>query len=218
MRIILVGAPGAGKGTQGDLISEKYGIPKISTGDILRKAVRKGTTLGLKAKEVMEQGKLVSDDIILGIIKDRIEESDCKKGYILDGFPRTIEQAEAFENLVDDDNELVLYINIEKDELIRRLSSRRICQKCGAIYSLLVNPPKKEGICDSCGSKLIQRDDDKPETIERRYKIYIESTEPLIKFYKDRKKLVEIEGNTEIGKIFSKICDIIERQNDYIKK
>ncbi len=218
MRIILLGAPGAGKGTQGDLISEKYNIPKISTGDILREAVRKGTPLGKKAKEVMEQGKLVSDDIILGIIKDRIEEIDCKKGYILDGFPRTIEQAESFENMVKDDNEIVLYINIKKDELIRRLSSRRICPKCGAIYSLIVEPPKKDGICDNCGATLIQRDDDKPETIEKRYKIYLKSTEPLINFYKKRGNLVEIEGNTEIEKIFSKICDIIERQNDNIKK
>ena len=217
MKIILLGAPGAGKGTQGELISEKYNIPKISTGDILREAVREKTPLGLKAKEIMEQGGLVSDDIILGIIKNRINQQDCKKGYILDGFPRTIEQARGFEKIVGNGNPIVLYINLGKDEIIKRLSSRRICPKCGAIYNLTVNPPKKDGICDNCQSKLIQRDDDMPETIEKRYKVYSESTKPLIDYYKEKGILFEINGNDEIEKIFLHICDIIERQNDNFK-
>ena len=217
MIIILLGAPGAGKGTQGDLISEKYGIPKISTGDILREAVRKGTPLGLKAKKIMEEGKLVSDDIILGIIKDRVEKEDCKNGYILDGFPRTLEQARGFEKIIDCKDELVIYVKVGKEQIIERLSARRICPSCGAIYNLKVNPPKKEGVCDNCGAELIQREDDKPETINKRFDVYLKNTEPLINYYQEKGKLFEVTGDAEIAKIFSTICDIIEQQNDNFK-
>ncbi len=209
LKIILLGAPGAGKGTQGNLISKKYGFPKISTGDILREAVKNKTPLGMKAKERMDKGELVDDEIILGIIKERVSREDCKDGFILDGFPRNIKQAEEFEKLGIEGKELAILFDVEDEEIIRRLSSRRVCKKCGAIYNLVVSPPKKEGICDKCGGELIQRDDDKPEVIKRRLSVYKEQTEPLVEFYKKKGILGKVNAEGEIEKIFNAVCDII---------
>ncbi len=209
LKIILLGAPGAGKGTQGNLISKKYGFPKISTGDILREAVKNRTPLGMKAKEKMDKGELVDDEIILGIIKERVLRNDCKEGFILDGFPRNIKQAEEFEKLGIEGKELAILFDVKDEEIIRRLSSRRVCKKCGAIYNLVVSPPKKEGICDKCGGELIQRDDDKPEVIKRRLSVYKEQTEPLVEFYKMKGILGKVNAEGEIEEIFNSVCDII---------
>ncbi len=209
LKIILLGAPGAGKGTQGNLISKKYGFPKISTGDILREAVKNRTPLGMKAKEKMDKGELVDDEIILGIIKERVSREDCKKGFILDGFPRNIKQAEEFEKLGIEGKELAILFEVKDEEIIRRLSSRRVCKNCGAIYNLVVSPPKKEGVCDKCGGELIQRDDDRPEVIKRRLSVYKEQTEPLVKFYENRGILGKVNAEGEIEQIFNSVCDII---------
>ena len=209
LKIILLGAPGAGKGTQGNLISKKYGFPKISTGDILREAVKNRTPLGMKAKEKMDKGELVDDEIILGIIKERVLRDDCKEGFILDGFPRNIKQAEEFEKLGIEGKELAILFDVKDEEIIRRLSSRRVCKKCGAIYNLVVSPPKKEGICDKCGGELIQRDDDKPEVIKRRLSVYKEQTEPLVEFYEKKGILGKVNAEGEIEEIFNSVCDII---------
>ncbi len=209
LKIILLGAPGAGKGTQGNLISKKYGFPKISTGDILREAVKNRTPLGMKAKEKMDKGELVDDEIILGIIKERVSREDCKDGFILDGFPRNIKQAEEFEKLGIEGKELAILFDVKDEEIIRRLSSRRVCKKCGAIYNLVVSPPKKEGICDKCGGELIQRDDDKPEVIKRRLSVYKEQTEPLVEFYEKKGILGKVNAEGEIEEIFNSVCDII---------
>lgn len=184
MRIILLGAPGAGKGTQAQFITEKYGIPQISTGDMLRAAVKAGTPLGLKAKEVMDRGELVSDDIIIGLVKERIKEDDCKNGFLFDGFPRTIPQAEALvEAGVDIDHVLEIYV--EDEEIVNRLSGRRVHEASGRVYHVKFNPPKEEGKDDETGEPLVQRDDDKEDTIRNRLSIYHDQTEPLVKFYKD---------------------------------
>ncbi len=209
LKIILLGAPGAGKGTQGELISKKYYFPKISTGDILREAVKNGTELGLKAKAKMDAGELVDDEIILGIIKERVSRDDCQRGFILDGFPRNINQADEFEKIGIEGKELVLYFDISDEEIIKRLSSRRVCSKCGAIYSLLIFPPKKEGVCDKCGGKLIQRDDDTPEVIKKRLEVYKAQTFPLIDFYEKQGSLRKINAEGNIEEIFASVCDII---------
>lgn len=183
MRIILLGAPGAGKGTQAQFICEKYGIPQISTGDMLRAAVKAGTPLGLQAKEVMDRGELVSDDIIIGLVKERIKEDDCQSGFLFDGFPRTIPQAEAMVDAgVDIDHVLEIYV--EDDEIVSRLSGRRVHPGSGRIYHIKYNPPKEEGKDDETGEPLVQRDDDQEETVRNRLAIYHEQTEPLVNFYK----------------------------------
>ncbi len=196
MKLILLGAPGAGKGTQAKWISKEYGLPHISTGDILRHNVKEGTELGKEAKKYMDEGKLVPDELIIGMMKERLAQDDCKKGFILDGFPRTINQAEELEKITDIDAVLNIYVPFEK--LIERITGRRSCPNCGAVYHIKYNPPKKEGICDNCGAHLIQRDDDKEETVKKRLETYEEQTAPLIDYYDKKGKLITVEGQDEL--------------------
>ena len=199
MNLILLGAPGAGKGTQAEILSKKLDIPTISTGNILRAAIKNGTPVGLKAKSYMDSGKLVPDEVIIGIIGERLEEEDCRKGCILDGVPRTIAQAEALEK-ADIKIDAVIAIEISEEEILRRMSGRRVCEACGSSYNLEALPPRVEGICDNCGGKLIQRKDDTPETVRERLKVYHTETEPLVDFYAERGllKRVAVSGSKEV--------------------
>jgi adenylate kinase len=206
MKLILIGPPGTGKGTQAELIVKNYKIPQISTGDILRESVKQGTDLGKKAKTFMDAGKLVPDDVIIGIIDERLKKKDCKNGFILDGFPRTIPQAEALDKITHIDH--VLLIKTEEDIIIRRLSSRRQCKECNAVYGI-DKQPKKQGICDACSGPLYQRDDDKAETIKKRLDTYRQQTEPLAAYYKKKKILDEINGQQKIDEIFNDIKKIL---------
>jgi adenylate kinase len=208
MNLILLGPPGAGKGTQAGRIIEKYKIPQISTGDILRQSVKDGNELGLKAKEYMDSGLLVPDDIILGMVGERIDSEDCIKGFILDGFPRTIEQAEGLERLLMEKGislDAVLDIELDPEEAARRLGGRWLCRNCGRDFNMLTSPPKQEGICDYCGGELYQRDDDKRETILKRMEIYTEQTKPLKEYYIERNILVKIDGNRSPEEVFRQI-------------
>lgn len=197
MNVILLGAPGAGKGTQAEIISAKLGIPTISTGNILREAVKNGTDIGLQAKAFMDAGKLVPDEVIVGIVKERVAQDDCQKGYILDGMPRTIPQAEALaqQNVTIDH---VVSIEIADEVIEKRMTGRRVCAKCGASYHVVANPPKAEGVCDSCGGELIIRKDDAPETVKSRLEVFHNETEPLKAFYQNMGILTEVEGNQPI--------------------
>lgn len=198
MNLILLGAPGAGKGTQAEKICEKYNIPAVSTGNIIREALKNGTDMGLKAKSYIDAGKLVPDDVVIGIIKDRLQEDDCKNGFILDGFPRTIPQAEALDNMgivID----RVVDIEVPDEKITARLSGRRVCLKCGATYHLEYKKPAKEGICNVCGDELVQRKDDKPETVLDRLNVYHEQTEPLKDYYEKTGKLIIVEGQEEVA-------------------
>ncbi len=198
MNLILLGAPGAGKGTQAEVISEKLSIPQISTGNILREAVKNGTECGIKAKSFMESGALVPDEVVIGILKDRIAEDDCKNGFILDGFPRTVPQAEALEKMgVNIDK--VLSIDVEDAAIQARISGRRVCEKCGASYHIQYNPTKVDGICDKCGGNAVQRKDDAPETVIERLKTYHVQTAPLADFYAERGKLVRVKGQDGVA-------------------
>ena len=197
MKLIMLGAPGAGKGTQAAIFSERLGIPTISTGNILRAAVKNGTPVGLQAKSYMDAGKLVPDEVIIGIIAERLGEEDCRKGYILDGVPRTIAQAEALE-ASGIRFDCVLDIEVADEEIQRRMSGRRACTACGATYHVEAAPPKAEGVCDACGGKLVQRDDDKPETVLDRLKVYHSQTEPLKEFYAQRGVLKSVENQPTI--------------------
>lgn len=197
MNLILLGAPGAGKGTQAEAISAKLGIPQISTGNMLREAVKNGTELGLRAKAAMDSGALVSDDIVIGILKDRIAEPDAANGYILDGFPRTVAQAEALDEMgVSIDK--VLEIHVANERIISRMSGRRVCEKCGASYHIEYKPTTKPGICDVCGGKAVQRADDAPETVLSRLEVYEEKTAPLKDYYWETGKLVTVEGQEKV--------------------
>ncbi|MBR4761170.1 MAG: adenylate kinase [Clostridia bacterium] len=198
MKLILLGAPGAGKGTQAELISEKFNIPTISTGNIIRAALKEGTEMGLKAKAYTEKGELVPDEVVIGIIKERLSQSDCAGGFILDGFPRTIPQAEALDGMgipVD----AALSIEVSDGEIVKRMSGRRVCPACGASYHTEYKKPASEGICDLCGEKLIIRKDDEPETVLNRLKVYHDQTEPLKDYYKSRGKLLTVEGQDEVA-------------------
>lgn len=197
MKLILLGAPGAGKGTQADIVSRKLNIPTISTGNILRAAVKNGTPIGLVAKSYMESGGLVPDDVIIGIVRERLSEPDCKNGYILDGMPRTIGQAKALEDAgvaID----TVLVIDISDAEIESRMTGRRTCGQCSATYHVLTNPPKSENVCDACGAELVIRKDDQPETVRNRLHVYHQETEPLIEFYKSRGKLKSVDNQPTI--------------------
>ena len=212
MKIIMLGAPGAGKGTQAKMIAEKCGIPHISTGDIFSANIKNGTELGAKAKEYMDKGLLVPDELVCDLVVDRIQQADCEKGYILDGFPRTIPQAEALENALNAIEQKLDYaidIDVPDENIINRMSGRRACVGCGATYHVLFNPTKVEGKCDVCGESLILRDDDKPETVKKRLDVYHTQTQPLIDFYSARKVLVEVDGTQSMDKVFDDIMKIL---------
>lgn len=197
MKLILLGAPGAGKGTQAEIISEKYSIPTISTGNIIRAALKAGTEMGLKAKAYTERGELVPDEVVIGIIRERLSEDDCKAGFILDGFPRTIPQAKALDDMgisVD----AALSIEVADSEIVKRMSGRRVCPACGASYHTEYKKPEREGICNLCGEKLIIRKDDEPETVLNRLKVYHDQTEPLKDYYKSQNKLLTVEGQDKV--------------------
>ena len=216
MKIIMLGAPGAGKGSQASRFAKEYQLPHISTGDIFRANLKEETELGKRAKSFMDKGELVPDDITIAMLLDRIHKEDCKNGYILDGFPRTIPQAEALkEALAKKDEKIDLALDVEaSDELIiKRMAGRRTCPACGAIYHIVTLPPKTEGICDRCGADLIQRKDDNEETVKNRLKIYHEVTEPLISYYKKEGILEEIDGAEELDKVFEKVKRIIHERS-----
>jgi len=204
----LLGAPGAGKGTQSKFITEQYGIPQISTGDILRKAVREGTEIGKMAKSYMDQGKLVPDDVIIEIMKARLNEPDCSKGYILDGFPRTLKQAEKLESIAQID--VVINIEVSTESLLERLTGRRSCPKCGAVYHIKFNPPPEDGKC-KCGGELYQRDDDREETVRKRLETYRTQTEPLIEYYSSKNLLKSVDGNKTPTEVFQEIKQILDK-------
>jgi len=212
MRVILLGPPGSGKGTQGDLLGKKYSYPKISTGDILRLEVKEGTPLGKEAKAAMDRGELVSDDIVVEMVKKRILRPDCRKGYVLDGFPRNVSQAQRLEEMEGNRAEIVMDISLTEKALISRLSARRVCFRCGAVYNLLARHPKKDGLCDVCQSKLIQRQDDRPGVIKERLRVYHRQTEPLIGYYKEKKIYHRIDGEGKIETIFDEISSILDRK------
>lgn len=197
MKLILLGAPGAGKGTQADILKKKLNVPTISTGNILRAAVKNGTPTGLRAKEYMDAGRLVPDEVIIGIIQERLQESDCANGYILDGVPRTIAQAEALEK-AGITFDAVISIEISDETIMERMSGRRVCESCGASYHVVAVPPKQEGVCDKCGGKLVQRKDDAPETVKARLEVYHKETEPLKDFYAQRGLLKPVENQPSV--------------------
>lgn len=211
MKIILLGAPGSGKGTQGDLVTKKYSFPRISTGDLLREAVALGTPLGKEAKAIMERGDLVADDLVVKMVEERITKPDCAEGYILDGFPRTINQARKLENIDKNHQEVVTEIYLPDQVVIDRLSARRICSSCGTIYNLLGHTPEAENICNVCSGKLIRRDDDKPEVIQARLKVYHEQTEPLVDYYKAKTNYFQINGEGTIEEIFTRVCEVLDK-------
>ena len=213
MKIIMLGAPGAGKGTHAKKITEKFGIPAISTGDIFRANIKNGTELGKKAKEYMDAGNLVPDELVCDLVVDRLKQDDCKNGYILDGFPRTIPQAEALTAALAKDDDAIDYaleIFIEDQAIIDRMSGRRVCKSCGATYHVVNIPPKTEGVCDECDGELIVRDDDAPETVKKRLDVYHEQTAPLIDYYKKQGILKVIDGSKGLDTCFEEICGILE--------
>jgi adenylate kinase len=212
MRIILLGPPGSGKGTQGNLIEKKYGLPKISTGDLLRSEVREGTQLGKEAESRMNRGELVDDDIIVGMIKNRIYKPEYQRGYIMDGFPRNIVQAQRLEEIDPERREMAIEIFLSDQAVLDRLSARRICPGCETIYNLKNKPPKKELICDACEKRLVLRDDDKPEVIKDRMRVYHEQTEILIDYYSRKKVYFKIEGGGTIETVFDKISSLLDRE------
>ncbi|MCL1808794.1 MAG: adenylate kinase [Clostridiales bacterium] len=213
MNLILLGPPGAGKGTQAVKLKEKYSIPHISTGDIFRKNIKEGTELGIKAKMYMDKGELVPDDVVIGIALSRLCESDCEGGFLLDGFPRTVHQAEELSAFLADSGralDLVLDINVDKDELVRRLSGRRVCKLCGATFHVTGMPPQKDGICDKCGGELLQRADDSEETVTNRIEVYNRQTMPLVDYYEKMGVIAHIDGAAGLENVFSEITKSIE--------
>ncbi|MEZ0346587.1 MAG: adenylate kinase [Infirmifilum sp.] len=209
MRLVFIGPPGVGKGTYAQAVKEKYGIPHISTGDIFREEVKKGSELGVKVKEYMDRGLLVPDDLVIEVIKRRLQEEDCKKGFILDGFPRTLAQAEALEEFARPD--LVLDFVAREDVIIERVSGRRVCSVCGAIYHVKYMPPKVPGVCDRCGGPLILRKDDRPEVVKQRLEIFQQQFTPIIRFYEERKRLIIIEANEQAEAVVPKVFNAIEK-------
>lgn len=214
MNLIFLGPPGAGKGTQAKRVAEKYGIPQISTGDMLREAVAKGTELGKKAKEYMDKGELVPDEVVIGIVKERLQQPDCEKGFILDGFPRTLAQAEALDEMLkelDKKIDAVINVAVPEEEVVKRITYRRTCKNCGAVYHLIYAPPKEDNKCDKCGGELYQRDDDKEETVRERYRVYRENTEPLIDYYRKKGILYDVDGTKDIEGVWKEIEAILEK-------
>ena len=212
MKIIMLGAPGAGKGTQAKMIAEKYMIPHISTGDIFRANIKNGTELGKQAKEYMDKGLLVPDELTVKILLDRVAQEDCKNGYVLDGFPRTIPQAEVLDKALSELGDHIDYaidVNVPDENIIKRMSGRRACLTCGATYHIEHVPPKKEGICDTCGSELVLRDDDKAETVKNRLDVYHKQTQPLIDFYTKKDILKTVDGTVDMMDVFGAITSIL---------
>ena len=214
MKIIMLGAPGAGKGTQADMITKKYNVPHISTGDIFRANIKNGTELCKKAKGYMDQGLLVPDSLVVDLVIDRIHQDDCKEGYVLDGFPRTIPQAEALDAALAAENEEIdaaIDVEVPDDNIVNRMSGRRACLKCGATYHIVYNAPKTEGVCDNCGSELVQREDDKPETVLNRLSVYHKETQPLIDYYNQKGKVAEIDGTQDLNAVFADIEKVLNK-------
>lgn len=212
MKIIMLGAPGAGKGTQAKMIAAKYGVPHVSTGDIFRANIKNGTELGKEAKQYMDKGLLVPDELTVRILLDRVAQEDCKNGYVLDGFPRTIPQAEVLENALNelgDKIDFAIDVDVPDENIIRRMSGRRACLSCGATYHIEHIPPKKEGVCDACGSELVLRDDDKAETVKNRLDVYHKQTQPLIDFYTKKGVLKTVDGTLPMDDVFAAITAIL---------
>lgn len=212
MKIIMLGAPGAGKGTQAKMIADKYGVPHISTGDIFRANIKNGTELGMEAKKYMDQGLLVPDELTVRILLDRVAQDDCKNGYVLDGFPRTIPQAEVLDSeltKLGDHIDYAINVDVPDENIVKRMSGRRACLTCGATYHIEHVPPKEEGICDVCGSELVLRDDDKPETVKNRLNVYHEQTQPLIDFYTEKGVLKTVDGTVPMEEVFAAITAIL---------
>ena len=212
MKIVMLGAPGAGKGTQAKMIAEKYSIPHVSTGDIFRANIKNGTELGKEAKSYMDKGELVPDELTVRILLDRVAQEDCKNGYVLDGFPRTIPQAEVLDaelTKMGDKIDYAINVEVPDENIVRRMSGRRACLKCGATYHIVHIPPVKEGICDKCGSELVLRDDDKEETVKNRLSVYHEQTQPLIDFYDKKGVLKEVDGTVDSKDVFAAITGIL---------
>lgn len=214
MKIIMLGAPGAGKGTQAKMIADKYQIPHVSTGDIFRANIKNGTELGMEAKKYMDAGQLVPDELTVKILLDRVAQEDCKNGYVLDGFPRTIPQAEVLENALKELGESIdfaINVDVPDENIINRMSGRRACVACGATYHIVHIPTKVEGICDRCGAELILRDDDKPETVKKRLDVYHAQTQPLIDFYTNREVLVSVDGTRDMMDVFADIVTVLNK-------
>ena len=212
MKIIMLGAPGAGKGTQAKMIAEKYRIPHISTGDIFRANIKNGTELGMEAKKYMDQGLLVPDELTVRILLDRVAQEDCADGYVLDGFPRTIPQAEVLDqelNRLGEKIDYAINVDVPDENIVKRMSGRRACLKCGATYHIEHIPPKQEGICDDCGSELVLRDDDRPETVQNRLKVYHDQTQLLIRFYTEKGIMKVVDGTMEMADVFAAIAEIL---------
>ena len=212
MKIIMLGAPGAGKGTQAKMIADKYGVPHISTGDIFRANIKNGTELGMEAKKYMDQGLLVPDELTVRILLNRVAQDDCKNGYVLDGFPRTIPQAEVLDSeltKLGDHIDYAINVDVPDENIVKRMSGRRACLTCGATYHIEHVPPKKEGICDVCGSELVLRDDDKPETVKNRLNVYHEQTQPLIDFYTEKGVLKTVDGTVPMEEVFAAITALL---------
>jgi len=215
MNLVFLGLPGAGKGTQAKILADKYDIPHISTGDIFRNAIKNETPLGVEAKKYIDSGELVPDEVTNGIVKERLQDKDCNEGFILDGYPRTLDQAEALDRNLDELSktlDLVIYTRVREGELIKRLTGRRICENCGATYHVDFNPPEEESVCDECGGKLIQRDDDKEETVKNRINVNKNNTDKLINYYNNKNILVEIDAEKDIDKVSNDIIDVIEEK------
>lgn len=212
MNLVLMGLPGAGKGTQAEKIVEKYEIPHISTGDMFRAAIKERTALGLQAKEYMDRGDLVPDEVTIGIVRERLSKDDCQRGFLLDGFPRTVAQAEALESMLTElgrSIDSVINIQVDKEILMERLTGRRICKDCGATYHLVFNPPAQSGVCDKCGGELYQREDDNAETVANRLEVNMKQAQPLLDFYQSKGYLHNINGQQEIEQVFADICELL---------
>ena len=212
MNLVLMGLPGAGKGTQAEQIVDKYEIPHISTGDMFRSAIKEGTDLGLQAKSFMDKGELVPDEVTIGIVRERLSKADCERGFLLDGFPRTVPQAEALETILSDLNreiDFVINIDVKKELLMERLTGRRICKSCGSTYHLVFNPPATEGVCDRCNGELYQRADDNEETVQNRLDVNLKQTKPLLDFYETKGYLRNINGQQDIRKVFADLDELL---------